>query len=78
MLDTLRLKIHSSTQLLLDTLQEAPILKGLVPAGVIATPSFINDIEMGLKITLLVLSIIVAGLTGYAKWLHIKNLKTKK
>ena len=78
MLDTLRDKFHDSTIVVLDTLQQYPVTKGLLPSGILAAPAFIDSVELGLKITLLVVSIIGAGLTGYAKWLHIKSLKAKK
>lgn len=75
MLDSLKHKIHDSVELALDTLQQYPITKGLLPSGIIAAPAFMDNVTAGLKILLLIISIVGAGLTAYAKWLHVKHLK---
>ena len=66
----------ATTNFVLDSLQQYPITKGLLPAGATASPAlFMDNLEVGLKITLLLISIVTASLTGYAKWLHVKHLK---
>lgn len=75
--DILTIKFMDTVNHILDTLQQYPISRGLVPSSIVAAPAFITaeSIEYGLKIILLCLSILGAGLTAYAKYLHVKKLK---
>lgn len=75
--DFIAVKAVDTANYVLDTLQQYPVSKGLLPSGAVAAPAFISadTVEYGLKITLLCLSIIGAGLTAYAKFLHVKKLK---
>jgi hypothetical protein len=66
MLDSLKNKV-------IDTLQHYPISKGLLPSSIVAAPTFMDNLEVGLKIILLIISIIGASLTAYAKWIEVKK-----
>ena len=72
------MKLKDTANHVIDTLQQHPFLKGLVPATATSSLTFVEELEIGLRIAGLVAGLIVAGLTGYAQWLKIKNEKQKQ
>jgi hypothetical protein len=68
-------KLKDTANHVIDTLQQHPILKGMIPSGAVGSLTFVEELEIGLRIAGLIAGLIVAGLTGYAQWLKIRNLK---
>ena len=67
--------IKDTAYKVIETLQEHPVLKGIFPSIAAGSLTFVDGLEIGLRITGLVSGIMVAGLTGYAQWLKIKKFK---
>lgn len=64
MKDTLKAFVQDS----LDSLAANPILKGVVPTMAGAGVTFIEELEVGLRIASVSLAVVIGLLTVYVKW----------
>lgn len=79
----MRDSIKTFTHTALDSLQQNPILKGVVPTVGSVGLTFIEEIEIGLRITGVLIGIVIGCLTLYVKAreaaaLHKNELSGKK
>lgn len=64
----------------LQQLSDQPIVKGLVPTLLGTSLSMLEMVEIGLRVTGLIMAVVIGGLTIYCKWRDAVELykKSKK
>ena len=74
-LKDLSTKGQDTMNFIIDTLQQHPYTKGVIPAATSIGVSFVDVLETGLRIVAILFAIVASALTGYAQWIKIKKEK---